>query len=292
MSAVRVYSIFYIAPMMDSIRLFLETRFGGILDHSVIQRLFVAMLLLVAARLLLIFLKHVISHAENRGLDSSAKPLVYSLFSYCIYIVTLLLVLHVLGVNTAGIVALVGAASLAVGLALKDALANIASGLLLLFLRPFKAGDYIECGNIKGNIIGIGLFNTTLRTLDGLYVSSPNTSLWGQPIVNFSKNPLRRLEITVGIDYGDSPEKALDIMRDVVATEPLFMRKPEPQFFVSGLEDSAVNVTFRAWTRTQDYFNLRWKYTAEIKKRFDEEKITIPFPQRVVHFVDCPQGPV
>ena len=255
--------------MMDSIRLFLETRFGGILDHSVIQRLFVAMLLLVAARLLLIFLKHVISHAENRGLDSSAKPLVYSLFSYCIYIVTLLLVLHVLGVNT-----------------------NIASGLLLLFLRPFKAGDYIECGNIKGNIIGIGLFNTTLRTIDGLYVSAPNTSLWGQPIVNFSKNPLRRLEITVGIDYGDSPEKALDIMRDVVATEPLFMRKPEPQFFVSGLEDSAVNVTFRAWTRTQDYFNLRWKYTAEIKKRFDEEKITIPFPQRVVHFVDCPQGPV
>ena len=292
MSAVRVYSIFYIAPMMDSIRLFLETRFGGILDHSVIQRLFIAMLLLVAARLLLIFLKHVINQAENRGLDSSAKPLVYSLFSYCIYIVTLLLVLHVLGVNTAGIVAMVGAASLAVGLALKDALANIASGLLLLFLRPFKAGDYIECGSIKGNIVGIGLFNTTLRTIDGLYVSSPNTSLWGQPIVNFSKNPLRRLEITVGIDYGDSPEKALDIMRDVVATEPLFMRKPEPQFFVSGLEDSAVNVTFRAWTRTQDYFNLRWKYTAEIKKRFDEEKITIPFPQRVVHFVDCPQGPV
>ena len=227
---------------MDSIRLFLETRFGGILDHSVIQRLFVALLLLVAARLLLMFLKYVINHAENRGLDSSAKPLVYSLFSYCIYIVTLLLVLHVLGVNTAGIVALVGAASLAVGLALKDALANIASGLLLLFLRPFKAGDYIECGNIKGNIIGIGLFNTTLRTLDGLYVSSPNTSLWGQPIVNFSKNPL-----------------------------------------------SAVNVTFRAWARTQDYFNLRWKYTAEIKKRFAEENITIPFPQRVVHWANTPQ---
>jgi small conductance mechanosensitive channel len=81
-------------------------------------------------------------------------------------------------------------------------------------------------------------------------------------------------------------------MRDVVAGEPLFMRKPEPQFFVSGLEDSAVNVTFRALTRTQDYFNLRWKYTAEIKKRFVEEKITIPFPQRVVHFVDRPQGPV
>ena len=93
----------------------------------------------------------------------------------------------------------------------------------------------------------------------------------------------------MGIDYGDSPEKALDIMRDVVAGEPLFMRKPEPQFFVSGLEDSAVNVTFRAWARTQDYFNLRWKYTAEIKKRFAEENITFPFPQRVVHWANTPQ---
>ena len=264
----------------------------ALMQHSLLQRLILALLILGLAKLLLFIFKRIITHAEIRGMDPAARPLVYSLVSYTIYVVTLLLVLHIAGVNTAGLVAMVGAASLAIGLALKDTLSNIAAGLLLMFIRPFKAGHYIECGSIKGKIKGIGLFNTTLETVDGLYVSAPNTSLWGQPIVNFSKNPLRRLEITVGIDYGDSPEKALDIMRDVVATEPLFMRKPEPQFFVSGLEDSAVNVTFRAWTRTQDYFNLRWKYTAEIKKRFDEEKITIPFPQRVVHFVDCPQGPV
>lgn len=273
---------------MDSVKHFFQDWMGNAIDHTVLQRLFAALLLLIIAKGLLILLKYAVNHAENRGMDTSAKPLVFSLFSYCIYIVTLLLVLHVLGVNTAGIVAMVGAASLAVGLALKDALANIASGLLLLFLRPFKAGDYIECGNIKGDIVGISLFNTTLKAIDGLYISAPNSSLWGQPIVNFSKNPLRRLEITVGIDYGDSPEKALDIMRDVVAGEPLFMRKPEPQFFVAGLEDSCVNVTFRAWARTQDFFNLKWKYTAEIKKRFAEENITIPFPQRTVHLVERP----
>lgn len=271
---------------MDSIKLFFQNAIQGFFDHSMLQRLLLSLLLLGIAKLLLVFLKFTINHAENRGLDSSAKPLVYSLFSYGIYTITLLLVLHVLGVNTAGIVALVGAASLAVGLALKDALSNIASGLLLLFLRPFKAGDYIECGNIKGNIIGIGLFNTTFRTVDGLFISAPNTSLWGQPIVNYSKNTLRRLEITIGIDYGDSPEKALDVMRDVVASEPLFMRKPEPQFFVSSLEDSSINVTFRAWARTQDYFTLRWKYTAEMRKRFAEEHITIPFPQRTIHVVN------
>ena len=253
--------------------------------HSMLQRLLLALLILAVAKALLIFLKQALTHAESRGFDQAAKPLIYSLFSYCIYIVTLLLILHVLGVNTAGIVAMVGAASLAVGLALKDALANIASGLLLLFLKPFKAGDYIECGSIKGNIVGIGLFSTTFKTVDGLFVSAPNSTLWGQPIVNFSKNPLRRLEITVGIDYGDSPDKALDIMRDAVAGEPLFLRKPEPQFYVSSLEDSAVMVTFRAWARTQDYFQLRWKYTAEIRKRFVESGVSIPFPQRTVHIV-------
>ena len=243
---------------MDNLKVYFGSWVNHLMDHAMLQRLLIAFVILVVAKVLLVVLRRALDHAENKGFDKAAKPLIYSLFSYCIYIVTMLLFLHVLGVNTAGLVAMVGAASLAIGLALKDTLSNIASGLLLLFLRPFKAGDYIECGSIKGNIVGIGLFNTTFKTVDGLFVSAPNSALWGQPIVNFSKNPLRRLEITVGIDYGDSAEKALDIMRDVVAGEPLFMLKPEPQFFVSSLEDSSVNVTFRAWARTQDYFNLLW----------------------------------
>ena len=264
---------------------FFQGGMASLLQHSLVQRLVLALVVLALAKLLLFLLKHILAKAVVRGMDASAKPLVYSLFSYAIYVVTLLLVLHIAGVNTAGLVALVGAASLAVGLALKDALANIASGLLLMFLRPFKAGDYIECGQVKGRIKGIGLFNTTLVSLDGLYISAPNSSLWGSPIVNFSKNATRRLEIAVGIDYGDSTDKALGILRDLVENEPRFLKEPAPQFFVAALSDSAVNVSFRAWARNSDYFDLLWTYTDEVKRRFDAAGITIPFPQRTVHMV-------
>lgn len=264
---------------------FLQGGMASLLQHSLVQRLVLALIVLGLAKVLLILLKHILAKAVVRGMDSSAKPLVYSLFSYAIYVVTLLLVLHIAGVNTAGLVALVGAASLAVGLALKDALANIASGLLLMFLRPFKAGDYIECGQVKGRIKGIGLFNTTLVSLDGLYISAPNSSLWGNPIINFSKNATRRLEISVGIGYNDSTDTALGILRDLVENEPRFLKEPAPQFFVAALSDSAVNVSFRAWARNSDYFDLLWTYTDEVKRRFDAAGITIPFPQRTVHMV-------
>ena len=245
-----------------------------------------ASVLLIAAITagLLRVLKAVLNHMEKKGLDSSAKPLLYSLFSYALYIAALLAMLNAIGVNTAGIVTMVGAASLAVGLAVKDLLSNIAAGLLLLFLKPFKADDYIECGGVKGRIEGVGLFNTTLKTVDGLYVSAPNSRLWGDPIVNYSRNGLRRLEIETGIDYASSVDKAVAILQEMVAAEPLFLSDPAPQFFVSSLGESAVNVAFRAWIRTDAYWNARWKYTALVKERFQAAGIGIPFPQRTVHF--------
>jgi small conductance mechanosensitive channel len=266
---------------------FFKNGMVSLMEHSLVQRLLLALVVLALAKFSLFLLKHILAKAVIRGMDPSAKPLVYSLISYTIYVFTLLLVLHIAGVNTAGLVAMVGAASLAIGLALKDTLSNIAAGLLLLFQRPFKAGDYIECGQVKGRIKGIGLFNTTLVTIDGLYVSAPNSSLWGQPIVNFSRNATRRLQITVGISYGDSMEQALGILRDLVENEPLFLKTPAPQFFVSALADSAVEISFRAWVKNADYFDLLWKYTEEVKRRFDQAGITIPFPQRTVHL----QGP-
>ena len=262
---------------------FFENTMNSLMQHSLLQRLILALLVLGLAKVLLVLLKRLIARAEVHRMDPAASPLVYSLASYTIYVATLLIVLHIAGVNTAGLVAMVGAASLAVGLALKDTLSNIASGLLLMFLRPFKAGDYIECGSIKGKIKGIGLFNTTLVSLDGLYVSAPNSALSGNPIVNFSKNATRRLEIVVGIDYGDSTDQALSIMRDMVENEPKFLKTPVPQFFVSALADSSVNVAFRAWAKNADYFELLWKYTDEVKQRFDKAGITIPFPQRTLH---------
>ena len=247
------------------------------------QRFFSVLLIVLVTLALLQLLKLALNHMVKKGLDSSAKPLLYSLFSYTLYIVALLAILNTAGVNTAGIVTMVGAASLAVGLAIKDLLSNIACGLLLLFLKPFRAKDYIECGSVKGLITGVGLFNTTLKTVDGLYVSAPNSKLWGEPIVNYSRNDLRRLEIVTGIDYDSSVDKAVAILQELVRDEPLFLSDPAPQFFVSGLEESAVNVAFRAWIRTDAYWNARWKYTALVKERFQAAGIGIPFPQRTVH---------
>lgn len=263
-----------------------DTLLGDInLTHRLILILFILLLL----RIVLFIFKKFLDRAERRGLDSSARPLIYSLFSYGIYVIGLLLVLHVLGVNTTGLVAMVGAASLAIGLALKDTLSNIASGLLLLFLRPFNAKDYIECDLVKGKIIGIGLFNTTFETLDGLFLSAPNSALWGSPIVNFSRNPFRRLEFQVGIGYGDSSERALQLIQELFEKEPLFLKTPEPHYFVSELGDSAVQLTCRVWAKTGNYFELKKKYLSEIKKIFDSEKIEIPFPQRVLHIVQDPE---
>lgn len=267
---------------------FFREGMNSLLQHSRVQRLVLALVVLGLAKVLLIFLKYILAKAEIRGLDASARPLVYSLFSYAIYVVTLLLVLHIAGVNTAGLVAMVGAASLAIGLALKDTLSNIASGLLLMFLRPFKAGDYIECGQVKGRIKGIGLFTTTLVSLDGLYISSPNSSLWGNPIVNFSKNATRRLEISVGIGYEDSTDVALNVLRDMVECDKRFLKDPAPQFFVAALSDSSVKVSFRAWVKNSDYFDLLWMCTDEVKQRFGAAGISIPFPQQTVHL----QNPV
>jgi small conductance mechanosensitive channel len=195
------------------------------------------------------------------------------------------MILHILGVNTAGIVTVIGAASLAIGLALKDTLGNIASGLLLLFLKPFRASDYIECGSLKGKIVGVGLFNTILVSLDGLFVSAPNSMFWSAPIVNFSRNPVRRLDLAFGIDYADSAEKAMAEMKQLVEADHDVLKKPEPSFYVSSLEDSAVCVNMRVWVKTAKYWDMRCKYMKAVKERFDEVGISIPFPQRVVHIV-------
>ena len=255
------------------------------IKHAILQDVLEIAIVLIAIILILAIIRFILSFAIKKGADESAKPLIYSLLSYAVYIGGLLMILHILGVNTAGIVTVIGAASLAIGLALKDTLGNIASGILLLFLKPFRASDYIECGSLKGKIVGVGLFNTILISLDGLFVSAPNSMFWGAPIVNFSRNPVRRLDLAFGIDYADSAEKAMAEMRMLVEADNDVLKKPEPSFYVSSLDDSAVCVNMRVWVKTAKYWDMRCKYMKAVKERFDEAGISIPFPQRVVHIV-------
>lgn len=257
-----------------------------IIENHIIGKLATIAFIFLAFKIVRALLRRLLRHAEKNGMDTSAKPLVESLVSHGLNILVLLLSLHILGVNTAGIIAMVGAASLAIGLALKDMLSNIASGLLLLFLRPFKAGDYIECGNIKGKILGIGLFNTTLDTVDGIHVSAPNGSLWGAPILNYSYNAKRRLDITVSIDYKANINEATNILQTLIAQEPRFLNNPEASIIVTELADNSVNICMRAWTKSSDYVVLKSEFTARIKEKFEAEKIDIPFPQRTIHIVN------
>jgi len=250
---------------------------------SVTEQLVLVLLVIVAIIFLNWSFKKILNRVTKRGLDHAAIPLISDLFRYTLYVIGLLIVLNIFGVNTNGILAMIGAASLAIGLALKDTLSNVASGILLMFLSPFKAGDYIECGSIKGKVGGIGLFNTTFQTTDGLYVSAPNSSLWGAPIVNFSRNEVRRLDLSVGVSYDTSLDKAIGVLREIIADEPRFLTEPPAKIFVEELADNSVNISVRAWVRTGEYQSLKRKCLAVIKTTFDERGIEIPFPQRVVH---------
>ena len=252
---------------------------------SIIEQLLLVVLLIAIIWLFNKSFRMFLKRAEKHGLDRAAVPLISDLVKYTTYAVGLLLGLNILGVNTNGLLAMLGAASLAVGLALKDTLSNVASGLLLLFLRPFVAGDYIECGSIKGKICAIGLFNTTLETFEGIAVSAPNRSLWGAPIVNYARNPIRRLDIEIGVSYDSSLDVVFCALRRMVEQEASFLKVPPPKFFVSSYADSSINVVVWVWVRTFEYYELKRKYSRIIKDVLDEHKIEIPFPQRVVHLV-------
>ncbi len=251
-------------------------------EGSIVERLLLLLLLVVVIRVLVWLFRKFLETMTKRGLDRAAVPMISDLFRYALYIVGLLVGLGIFGVNTNGILAVIGAASLAVGFALKDALSNVASGFLLLFLKPFKAGDYVECGSVKGKIDGIGLFNTLFRTTDGLFLSAPNSSLFGAPIVNFSRNKIRRLDLTVGVSYDASLNTVFDVLRQMVAGESRFLKEPAAVFFVDKLADSCVNVSLYVWVRADEFQDLKRQYLEIIKKLFDENHIEIPFPQRVI----------
>lgn len=250
---------------------------------SIIEQLLLVVLLIVIIWLFNKSFRLFLKRAEKHGLDRAAIPLISDLVKYTTYALGLLVGLNILGVNTNGLLAMLGAASLAVGLALKDTLTNVASGLLLLFLRPFVAGDYIECGSIKGKICAIGLFNTTLETFEGIFVSAPNRSLWGAPIMNYARNPVRRLDFKFGVAYDSSLDVVFCVMRKMIEQEERFLKMPPPKIFVTDMADSSVNLEIWVWVRTYEYYDLKRKYLRIIKETLDEHGIEIPFPQRVVH---------
>ncbi len=202
-----------------------------------------------------------------------------------VIVFTVVAVLDRFGVQTTSLVALIGAAGLAIGLSLQGALANVAAGVLVLTLRPFKLGDAVMVNGIAGVVEDIGLFITKLRTFEGVVVYMPNGTIWGNEVQNFSQAQRRRADLTFGIGYGDDMDAAIGAIRAVLAADTRVLAEPEPVIAVDGLGDSSVDILCRFWTAPADLFTTRWAITQAVKARFDADGISIPFPQRDVHLI-------
>jgi small conductance mechanosensitive channel len=217
--------------------------------------------------------------------DETVISLLRVVVRYGICIVCVIMILNVFGVNTASLIAVLGAAGVAIGLALKDTLGNIAAGIILLFLGSYRRGDYIEFASYSGTVKEISLFTTILETPDGIYISAPNSSIWGCPLKNYTRNGRRRMELSVGIAYSDSVDAAFQVMRDIAAAEPRFLPDPAPQVVLHSLRDSSVTIALRAWASNQDYWNIYWEQMRNIKTKIEEAGLHIPFPRQDIYLV-------
>jgi len=220
---------------------------------------------------------------EAKGIDNTLVPILGQTTKILILVVTVLAVLGQFGVETTSIVAVLGASALAIGLALQGTLSNVASGVMLLILRPFKVGDAVEIGGTTGIVDSIGLFTTELHTFDNIGVSMPNSNVWGSEIKNMNRFEQRRVDMVFGIDYSDDMDKAMDIIKKVLSEDERILPDPAPQIAVSNLGDSAVEIIARPWVETPNVWPVRFDITKKIKEQFDANDISFPFPQTDIH---------
>ncbi|HAC14344.1 MAG TPA: mechanosensitive ion channel protein MscS [Bacteroidetes bacterium] len=219
----------------------------------------------------------------SEKIDKTLPPIFRKIVKISIMIITFLAVLGNFGVETTSIIAVLGAATLAIGLALQGTLSNVASGVMLLIFRPFSVDDFINVGTISGTVTEIGIFTTTFKTPDGLAIIAPNSKVWGNEITNYSTNDIRRLDLPFGIGYSDDMDKAIEVVSTLITNDGRVLKDPELMVVVNELADSSVNLLARPWCHRSDYWQLKWDMTKRIKEVLDENNISIPFPQRDVH---------
>ena len=216
-------------------------------------------------------------------LDNTVVPLLGALVRYAGMTLTLVVALGKFGVETTSIIAVLGAAGLAIGLALQGTLSNVAAGLMLVFLRPFKIGDWIEVAGMSGSVREIGLFTTKIDTFDNVFISVPNSSIWSSSIVNHSRYKTRRLDLDIGIDYSSDLDKVEAAIMSLT-NDPRVLKNPEPRFIVVSYDDSAITIRLRVHSSYTDFFDLGHDLRRQLKTALDNHGIGIPFPTRVIHF--------
>ena len=228
---------------------------------------------------------------KSSRIDRTLAPILAALVRYGILTLTVVVTLGNFGVETTSIIAVLGAAGLAIGLALQGTLSNVAAGLMLLFLRPFKVGDWVEAAGVSGSVREIGLFTTTIDTFDNVFISVPNSAIWTSNIINHARYGTRRMDLDIGISYDADLDTAEEAMMELAADSRV-LSDPAPRFLVVSYGDSAINVRLRAYAEYDDFFDLYWDLNRRLKGVLDARGIDIPFPQRVVRHVGGSPGPV
>ena len=249
-----------------------------------LPRLGAALLILIAGFFLAGWAGRLIRGIAGRAphIDETVKPFLGTVVRYAVLLLFLVAALAQLGVQTASLLAVLGAAGLAIGLALQGTLQNIAAGIMLIYLRPFRVGDYIETPTVAGKVQEIGLFVTHLETGDGLFFFAPNSEIWNKPLKNHSRNPRRQITLQIGIDYGADPAEARRVLLEMAASEPRLLTDPAPVVYVERYSESAIIVSFQAWAPNASFWDVQRTLMEEAKRRLQAAGIEIPFPQRIV----------
>ena len=218
-----------------------------------------------------------------KGMDETLIKFLENIVYYALMIVVILTALGKLGVETTSFLAILGAAGLAIGLALKDSLGNFASGVMIILFKPFKVGDFVTAGGVTGSVSEVGIFNSVFITGDNQKIIVPNSAITSSSITNVNAFDTRRVDLVVGISYDDDIKKAKDILTSIISSNEKVLIEKGITVAVSELADSSVNFVVRAWTNTSDYWDVKFGLTESIKTTFDKEGITIPYPQQDVY---------
>lgn len=220
---------------------------------------------------------------QKQGVDKTLETFVCNLVRVALLVIVVVAAISALGIETTSFIAIFGAAGLAVGLALQGSLSNFAAGVLIVLFRPYKVGDYIEGAGISGSVEQVQILTTVLTTPDNKQVIVPNSQIMNSVITNYSHKDKRRIDMVIGVSYGDDLDKVRSALEDLVSADERILQDPPCIIAVSALADSSVNFVVRPWVKTADYWGVHFALTEAIKKRFDKEGISIPFPQQDVH---------
>ena len=243
-----------------------------------------ALVILVIGRMVAGWARKLTTRGLKRGdVDATLVPFVAKLVYYSVLAVVVIAALNRLGVATTSVIAIFGAAGLAVGLALQGTLANFASGIMLLIFRPFDLGDFVDAAGTTGTVEEIGIFSTILKSPDNIRITVPNGQVYGATIKNFNGYETRRIDMVMGISYDDNIQTAMDTIRSIVTADDRVLSEPEVQIAVANLGDSSVDLVVRPWCNAGDYWSLKFDLTRQLKEGLEAAGCSIPYPQTDVH---------